>query len=807
MKNDSDDFGSSRHWRTLLFLLLGICALHPQNVRAQGIAYEISPLAAQFRWDEALGLRDDNLLGARLGLRFGRLAEVHGFYMTRPDVQASAAALPIVPGFVPPGAEQQVGIQSYGADLRLNLLSGSLVPYLMLGGGVVRFNPDNLESTDQILLKAGGGARFRFFRNIGADIFVENWAFRLNRYRFFVPPGVIEDPEVEELRHSLALGAGLNIPLGGDITDTSPGLRGAAITVEPIGGRLDFADELNLARQNLLGVRAGLDLNRLVGVRGFFWRGINEDFNEATPIQGYGGEVQLNLGAGTGIVPHLLAGAGQINFREGYTDLGGAVPTDRTALILGGGVSFSLSERLRGNASVRDYIIGVSEEFGDVRRTDQLLHSLLLSAGLSFAVGGRTFDPARVEQPVLTDLEALRLENERLRREAEAEALRRENERLRQFALGEPVQGQRVQERVVVVDTMVIEVDAVTGDTVARYLRPADPAPAAAAPAAPQRTMVVPIPEQGEIYIRFGEPGNGLPIRIQEGAAAGVPTAPAAAAGVPAAPAAAAGGVGALSPAQLSTLIRDAVRDEVRLQTGALAAPAAPGTGLAEAQRLDLLEQRLLQRIDNTLARQLAAQDRRLAQLEGALRGRAGQTTVIVPERQPIVVAPPPAGYVDPRFAPPVVDPRDPLSYVAEPPRSRFEPRYIRPYMGANVNNPTQFVFGSRLDLGPVIDDIPLFLVPEAALGFGDDVTSVLVGGNLQYEFNPVAALAAATPYVHVGLGLWHADRTRVLGNYGLGASFPVGVTPAGPIRIFVEQQGLGLFGRMRLLVGSQVVY
>jgi hypothetical protein len=795
MQNDLGNSGARRRWRMLLALVFSVLPLYPRAALSQGIAYELSPIAAQFRWDAALGLRDDNLLGARLGLRFGRLAEVHGFYMTRPNLQVDAAALPILPGFVPPGAEQEVGLQSYGADVRLNLASGSLVPYLMLGGGVLRFSPEGLESIDQILLKLGGGARFAFFRSVGAEVFLENWAFRLNRYRFFLPPGVIEDPEADELRHNLALGAALNIPLGGNITDQTPGLRGTTILVEPVGGRLNFAEELNLARQNLLGVRAGLELNRLVGVRGFFWRGINEDFNEADPIQGYGGEVQFNLGSGVGVVPHLVAGAGLIEFREGYTDLAGATPMDRTALILGGGLSFSLSERLRGNATVRDYIIGVGEELADNRRTDQLLHNLLLSAGLSFAVGGRTVDPMRREEPALTELERLRLENERLRELAAAEALRQENERLRQLAEGRPALEPRLQERVVAVDTMVIQVDPVTGDTVARFLRPGDPGRAA-----PQRTMTVPIPERGEIYIRFGEPGSGLPVRVQEGAAAAPPPATVPAGVSPAAPA------GALSAVQLSTLIRDAVREEVRLQAGALAAPAAPAGGVAEAQRLDLLEQRLVRQIEATMARQLAAQEQRLAQMEGALRAgqvRGGQTTVIVPERQPIVVAPP--AFADPRF-PPVVDPADPLTYLAVPPR-RFEPRFIRPYMGANVNNPTQFIFGSRLDLGPVIDNIPLYLVPEAALGFGDDVTSVLLAGNLQYEFAPVAALAAAEPYVHVGLGFWRAERTRVLGNYGIGASFPVGVTPAGPIRLFVEQQGLGLFGRMRLLVGSQVLF
>jgi hypothetical protein len=753
-----------RHGRRFFSAALATAALlAPVGASAQGIGYEVSPTATQIRWDRALGLQDDYMVGGQLGLRFGRLAELRGYYLTRADLRARAAELGGPPGVIPPDLERDVRAHHFGADLRLNLLTGSVVPYLLGGGGVLRLEPDGLDASEQILVKAGGGVRLSPTRRLGIDLFAENWAFRLNRYHLFAPAGEIDDPDADRVRQNLALGTAVNVALGGDPSGPAAGLRGAAITVEPFAGRLNFADALGIGRQNLVGGRAGLELNRLVGLRGFYWRGINDDFNQAAPVQGFGGEVQFNLGSGGGVIPHLLAGAGQIEFRDGFVLEPAVQPSDRTMLILGGGLSAALTERLRIHATVRDYIFGEGDA-GELRRTDQLLHNTVLSGGLSFMVGGRAQAPLVLPRDVAAEAAA----------QAELERLRQENERLRRLAA----------QRLSVSDTVVFEVDPVSGDTVAQEVRFADPEEQAA-----QRTIAVPVPEQGEIYIRFGPPGAGPPLPFRGEPALGGQAAPAA--------------IGEIGAAELRTLIRDAVREEMLLRgpPAALPAAGAGAAGMTELQRFDILEQRLVQRLESTLARRLQEQERRLAQLETATRG---PTTIVVPREvervRPIVVAPAPGA-----------DPRLPAAaetwLYPTPPRHRLRPQHIRPYVGANLNTPSQFVFGSRLDLGPMWPALPVNVVGEAALGFGDEVTTVLVAGNLQYDFTALQSLSRITPYLSGGLGFWYEERARVAMNYGVGISAPVGATPTGPVRIFVEQQGVGIFERFRLLVGSQVVF
>jgi hypothetical protein len=728
--------------------VLLLTLLMPASSLAQGIAYEVSPAYTFVQWDDALGLRDDYLIGGQLGLRFGRLVQLRGYYLDRQFIESDATLLPPIPGFTPPDGLRDVRAQHYGADIRMNLLSGRLVPFVIGGGGILRFNPEGLEANEHILLKAGAGVRFDLFRGLGGEIFAENWAFRIDRAGLFAPPGTIEDPEAGEVRHSRAFGGALNVSLGGDVRDPTPGLRGATITVEPVAGQLSFSDDLGFDRQNVFGLRAGLDVNRLVGLRAFYWTGVDDDFSARAPIQAYGGEVQLNVGSGTGIIPFLVGGAGQIEFRDGFGGDPEFRRDNQPMLVVGGGVSLGLTDRLRATAAVRDYILSESE-FSEVRDTEQVTHNLAWSAGVSFAVGGRRSVP-------------LVLPADPVDRE-EIERLRAENERLRRIA----------EQRLAVTDTVIIDIDPVTGDTLSREVVFADPG--VRAPVGAPQVLQIPVPERGEIIIRFGDPFTGI-------ASAPPAVAPTAAAEVP-------------TTAELRALIREAVRQEAGL------APA-PGTVPGAAPATDavaLLEQRLLRQFESALARQAAEQSRRIAQAEAA----RGVTTIVREAATPQVIFAPPAGA--PAAAP--APRREPVIVDGVRTPERFDPHYIRAYMGANLNSPSQFIFGGRVDLGSIQGDLPVHFVPEAALGFGDEQTSVLLAASLQYDFLNLRRVEPFVPYVHAGLGLRRDEGTALGMNYGIGVSAPLGMSPGGPLRVFIEQQGVGILRRMRFLVGTQVQF
>ena len=426
-----------------LFFFLAAVPLLTDSLSAQAVGYNLVPTGEYIWWDSDLGLEDGILYGGRVGLTFGPLVSLQPFYLVRANLEADP--LGIDGGDIFAGAEaRDLDLRHVGANVQFNLGRGDVYPFVRLGGGILRFDPEEGEEADQITLLGGAGLRFGF-SGLKAELFAEDLAFRINRNRLFGPMG--EDPEADDLRHNIVAGAGVTLPLGGGFGEVSEmgGLQGAAIPIEPFVGRLDYDSDLDRDEQNLVGARAGIDFNSLFGVRGYYWRGINDDFDDFQEVQSYGGEARFQLNAGPGISPFLVAGAGRLDYGNDFEVPEGAMaPEDKTVLILGGGASIGLNERLRLNLGARDYIFDANQEFEDVRSTDDLLHNLLLSAGLGFSVGGSTPTAERFQDP--------ERERELRRLEQETERLRQQNQRLREQAAE--------QGRQVVVDT-VVQVDTV----------------------------------------------------------------------------------------------------------------------------------------------------------------------------------------------------------------------------------------------------------------------------------------------------------------------------------------------------------
>lgn len=779
---------------------------------AQGIRYTLTPSVDYVRWDDALGLEDTYLYGGRVSFDFGNLVSFQPFFFTRPDVRADPAEIEDGAAFAGLAAHD-VDVRHLGANLQLNLGTGSLTPFLRAGGGVLRFDPEGGDRTDQISLLVGGGVRFDVVGRVGVELFAEDLAFRVNRFRLYAPTigdaPAAADPEADDLRHNVVVGAGVNVPLGGGFSEVSTlsGLRGVAIPVEPFVGRLGYDDDVGLDDQYLLGVRTGLDFNRYFGLRGYYWRGVNDDFDGTDPVQSYGGEAQFNLNSGPGVSPYLVAGAGRIDYGDDFRNAQGVASGDRTALILGGGVSLGLSERLRLNVSARDYVFDQNEEFEDVRNIDNLLHNPLLSAGLTFHLGGRT--------PTARDLRSP--EVERLRRETER--LRAENARLREAR--EDRDDEIEEERV---DTVFVDEE---GEQIRRVerrrIRDGNVS---------DRVVEVLVPATGELYIRYGEPGG---VRIREESA------------------------GDASLDVSAAEIREVIREEVRREE----LTDRRGERLDERE-LDALEDRLAERVERSL-------DRRL--LRGRVLEREVAPTVVVPERDVEVLAPALEARLDrierrldarldaliqqrvreelrrrpvtPAGAPagqqrvirewiiplgdtlsghagdttivtdtvvpvgdPYVTPATPVAetepVVLSPAPAFLGVRGLQPYVGLSID-PTQAVAGLRLDAGPLPLGLPLHLVPEAAFGFGEGDRSILVAANLRYSFGPVFPAYGLSPYLLAGAGILDAEDTSGVLNVGAGLATDISGSPFGRTVGFLEYQGVDLFDQHRILAGLRL--
>lgn len=456
------------------------------------------------------------------------------------------------------------------------------------------------------------------------------------------------------------------------------------VPMEIFVGQQEFAPELRVADQEIAGFRLGIDLADWAGLRGFYWRGVNEDRDGVAPIQSYGVEAQLNLNSGRGITPFLVAGVGRVDFMDGFQDVDGNQPEDKDAAILGGGARLDLG-RVGLMAAARSYLFQAGDSIDD-----DLRNNLQLTAGFTFRLGSGGRPRAAAARPTVV----------------------RETP-----------------------DTVYVTQE---GTVVRTERRDGDD---------PQQFVTIPIPREGEIYLRYG-PADSSTVNRRPDVGAGAVTA---------------GQMEALRRQVLADLepmlrelmvaerveLREMVRDELQ-RIG-----AAGLTPEAEQRLLENLEARVALRVQERVGRTDAG-------------GRPAR----------------------PGFRPRL--------------------REWRAYAGGNLDRPRQFVLGGRVDMGPLNANNPaLRVMPELAVGGGQGGVSVLLAGNLQLDLASFEVGGAPLqPYVYGGLGFLvltdpnpgRAEREAVL-NLGYGVNFPVPGRDGGP-RLFLEHQGIDFFDLNRLLIG-----
>ncbi len=692
---------------TLLFLALLALLGAPASVEAQGggVAYSVVPTYEELRWDDLWGFERTRLPGARVGLDFGPLVSLQPFYARGTDVAPREGI----------SDDRLWRIETFGADMQFQLLPGNLSPFVRAGGGVLRLDDGESDRDDRILLRAGGGLRFGVGTRLAGEIWAENWASRLEA-PYLSDAGSADDLPEDGFVRSVVFGAGLRVPVGGDASGWRAG-GGAflpGLFAEPFAGRLDFDDDLGLDRQYLAGARAGLDVNRNVGVRAYYWRGVDRDFSETEPIEGYGGEAQFNLGTGPGLVPFLVAGGGRINFRDGFENGNGEDDTrlPENHLVLGGGLSVALADRARIEVGARNLLFSTSRDLEDVTSPDELRSNWMYTAGLSLSFGADPEARARRER----EREIARVEARERERTEASERERRE--------LQEEIRALRA-----------------AADT-ARVPRPVDPAVAGTTtlvdPTTGQRLLLVPVPEVGEIILRFGE-AYAVESRIR--------------------PEAAPAGVTPADLARLERMLVEAVRGD-----------AVPGDTLVARLRMAELEARIPEIVRSIVREELERIERTRPE---ALR----------PEVRP-----------EPGVAPPT-----PVSAVPGTDRSLGR---VEPLVGVQATAPTQVLAGVRLDLGRISPSVPLDLVPELTFGIGEGDPSLFLGLHARYTFRGLDSNRNFHPYVLGGAALTSRNFIRLNVGYGLEFDVGGDEPGARPYRLFVEHLGVGLFSEQRFLVG-----
>ena len=818
----------------------------PAAAVAQDLRYSVTPTAQQVTWDDALGLDNTLLYGGRLGVVFGRRIELQGFYLTNQGADARIRDLyDRLDVTERPPQNPGLGVQNYGAAVVYNFALGGFTPFLRGGGSVLRFEPEGARASDRIAVSYGGGLRFGKPGGLRFNVFAEDLRFRVDRTLLLALPtpsagaSPVVDADADKLRSNLTYGAGLSVPLGGGAAtyDDTPQyqLGNVALPVDVFAGQHQFAGASGLPRQNLVGVRTGIDFGPLVGLRGFYWQGVNDDFDRRQGVRGYGGEAQFALNAGPGFNPFLIAGAGQVDFGTSYDRVGtgGATvtaPEDQTALILGGGLKVPVGTRFTLTGAARNYLAAITGRTEDVSERSQLRSNWQYSVGLSLGLGGRGTRrrdmPAARRDTVFVD----RATGRTVARPdtAVARASERPTDRavtVERYAVttrGDTVRGATL-DSVLAADrgARLIEVRGVAGEVTG-----------AATGYVTERTVTVPVPAEGEIIVRYG------PQRAPTPPTTPIVVVPPTGAMAPSTPAGTTSGVAGPAPRAFvrevrerdgrrvreyregdGSLTREWVDDRNRVvrepARPAMVAPAPSDPIVKESARdtrAGDFEARVTARLDSL---ERVAADR-------AASDRAAPRTATAPDPESVRAIVREELAREERVREERIREERARAEVARPATSPNGPgtwtggvQGGMVYSGATLTDAAQALVGARLDFGALSPSLPGFrLVPEVAFGVGGGGTSTYIAANALYE---VGRLFGGRPRVSLGAGLLNfSDRVGsrdgldlvITPAYGLAlplARFTRFRLPGGGAtspELVVEHQGVGFFDVNRAVVG-----
>ena len=515
-----------------LALFVGLLfAVSTASAQPQGVGLRLTPSATYVDFSDDSGLENGLLYGGGVGFSFGEFVELTGTYllgrnfMTDYSLFSGLEEDPVLAGQVADLPVQEVDIQRYGGDIRLNLGSGSVFPFIRAGTGLVRFQPDGREgATRNIYLLGGAGLQLSGADRYAFSVSVEDFAYRYNPATTFFTArdlaavGLSADNFNQTTVQNLAVRASLSLYLGGrragSLSDIdrefqrqfSGGLSGLSLVVEPFYGRLNFNEAFNYRDQTFVGGEAGFDLGPLVGLRGFYGRGVpKDDPTDFQDIQMYGGDVRLRLSEGRGIVPFVSVGGGYLDVLDEYgteeaAEAGNQNAEDRPFALAGGGVELLLSPRLRGVAEVRGMAMSTEDE-EDLSQPDNVYVSPFFRAGLSFGLGGDAGDDIEVVRQSRLEEELAQAREEAAEREAE---LREEIARAREE--GNEAAAQRLEVERARMQGMARN----QGQTVTRNEagEPVLLGNGEVRTAQGDRIVTIPLPEQGELYVRYGDPGG-----------------------------------------------------------------------------------------------------------------------------------------------------------------------------------------------------------------------------------------------------------------------------------------------------------
>ncbi len=432
--------------RNLLLFSLALFLTSTAFGQVRGVSYTIAPSASYNWFGNESGLEDAFMFGGRLGFGFGEYVELRATYLQTLDQQTNFAGLDL--NIDSTFANQGVDLSRYGAELKLNIGRGTLLPYLILGGGIQDTKRAGLDKSQNIFGTVGLGLTLSAADRYAFGVEGKYIAYSGNVVRNLLD-SIDRQANDLDLRDfstrnigTFAVAANLSFYLGGrrpgqlsDIDEEymrnfQGGLTGLSIPVELGLAQVSWDNSLPYRDAYFAGGTFGFSFGPLISLRGFYYQGmtdekVNFDFDD---IALYGADFRFNLSqASSGIVPYLSVGGGYIDLANGYNNgitEAAQLASSQGFASGGGGIYLKFGERVRLNGGIRAMLTS-GADLEDLNSTEQITTSYMYNAGLGFTLGGNNRrNPNVVRQSTLDD----RLDAQQQEFERRADSIRTANQ-------------------------------------------------------------------------------------------------------------------------------------------------------------------------------------------------------------------------------------------------------------------------------------------------------------------------------------------------------------------------------------------
>ncbi len=387
---------------TILFLFAGFFA----NAQVKDVSVTFSPIGEYSFWDNKAGLKDGFLIGGKVGFGFGEFIELSGTYLQSNNLKTNFEKFGLANYDKDLFSSKDVTLTRWGGEFKANIGTHGLKPYVTLGSGIQSIEIANNDKFEQIYASLGLGVKLNLSKRVVFLVEGKNTMYNFNSAAQLLTSadktafGVTDADFSSNRLSNWAIQGALQFYLGGRTPETLSeldqaylnqfrgGLRGIQLIIEPGAAYVAF-DNNSLFRDTwFVGGYAGLDFNKYIGIRGFYFQAI-ESMKLSTDFENlsmYGMEFRARLNASPGITPYISLGGGYLNPENSYGGKGGIVVKGNEFASGGLGLNIPLGKRVLISGGARAMITS-AEKAEDIQVPGNLQTNIMYNAGIKISLG------------------------------------------------------------------------------------------------------------------------------------------------------------------------------------------------------------------------------------------------------------------------------------------------------------------------------------------------------------------------------------------------------------------------------------